>query len=203
MKIGNDIIDLKYWLPQNKAEDFRYIKKICTPKEREALLLADNPNLLLLRFWTMKEAAYKVVVKLGAIRAFIPKRLECLILDENKGEVHSEWGILSTFSEITTDYIHSIAANSPFEPSLCRVGILPIKSKAPEIQSQSIRIELLKQIADSFEIAISRLDIVIINDIPTLKLDGMPMDIELSMSHDGNWGAYLAKYQHRGFTKND
>lgn len=190
MIIGNDIIDLSYWLPLNKASNPRYIDKICTQEEQAALALAEDANLLLLRLWSMKEAAYKIAVKLGAERAFIPKRLESVIVSAKKGQVKSVWGEFLTLTETTPNFLHTIASNESLDIDRICSQVFSLESSLPEIQSKVVKTALLDKIAAHLELHTTDLNIEMIDNIPRLFVEGQLSGIDLTMSHNGGWGAF-------------
>ena len=96
--IGNDIVDLKLVLLEDKASNLRWLKKVFVEKEIELIQNSESPNITLWRLWSMKESAYKVAVKKTGIRAFNPKRFETEILGPCQGRVSSIYGIFQTNS---------------------------------------------------------------------------------------------------------
>jgi len=193
VKIGNDIIDLSYWLPLNKASNPRYIDKICTKKEKQTLAFAKNPNLMLMQLWSMKEAAYKVAIKLGAKRAFIPKRLECRIIDERRGLVCSEWGEMETDTEGNANYIHTIANSDMLDPLALCFEVMALDNFKPAIQSIRLRKALFLFLSTKLSLDIEQFEVKTITSIPRFFIDGRAADLEFSISHDAGWGAFCVK----------
>lgn len=61
--VGNDIVDLTDPRTHGKAEDGRFLDRVCAPEERRAVLASPDPTVALWVRWAAKEAAYKIVSK--------------------------------------------------------------------------------------------------------------------------------------------
>jgi hypothetical protein len=74
--VGNDVVDLRD--PDN-ARSFRrpgYVERVCGPAERESLAAARDPERLFWAYFAAKEAAYKLLTKLGESPGFAHRELE-------------------------------------------------------------------------------------------------------------------------------
>ena len=113
--IGNDIVDLKQAAinsPDSYRDGKRYqrfLDKIFTAKEQELILASENQHQTVWLLWSMKEAAFKVNVQQFGKRFFNPKRLECELISVEKGMVSINGESYFTTTEITVDYIYTIA----------------------------------------------------------------------------------------------
>lgn len=73
--IGNDIVDLNLSRVQSNWKRKGFLEKQYTPLEQKQIFSSKHPELCLWRFWTMKEAVYKVIVQDHKQRFFDPKKL--------------------------------------------------------------------------------------------------------------------------------
>ncbi|MDG5491005.1 4'-phosphopantetheinyl transferase superfamily protein [Psychroserpens sp. SPM9] len=105
--IGNDIVDLKHSASNWKRQ--RFLDKVFTKKEQFLVLSSENQHQMFWLLWSMKEAAYKVYVQQFGERFFNPKRLVCALISEAKGIVSINNIKYVTISEITEDYVYTIA----------------------------------------------------------------------------------------------
>lgn len=112
--IGNDIIDLQLVKTQSNWQRPGFLEKQFTDKEIRLIYESNDPFLLVWRFWSMKEAAYKIVVQQFEKRFFAPKKLECTVFSDSTGEVVFEDESFQVRTESTTEYIYSVAGDSSF-----------------------------------------------------------------------------------------
>ena len=75
MTVGNDVVDLAE--PANTTSYARdgFVERVCAPSERAALTAATDPFVRLWSLFAAKEAAYKVLDKLGRTPGFAHRRL--------------------------------------------------------------------------------------------------------------------------------
>ena len=90
-----------------------FIEKLFTPMEQNVIRNAADPEFYVWLFWSMKEAAYKVYNRDTGIRAFMPKRLECLINScrsgTYSGQVVCTGNTYLTQTTVEHEIIHTIA----------------------------------------------------------------------------------------------
>lgn len=170
-------------------------------------MLAEGINLsfFLPLCWSVKESAYKVIVKSGKNVAFSPGMFSVNIVDiqcfvnkkKNVDEVLfipeikvNAYGLnIFSFSEMGRDYIHTIA-------SLQNDGYTKIKRKACRINSVDNQREeaynlLIKAISEETGINSEALSIMKNErNIPVLAQKSLPLNIDISISHDGNFVSY-------------
>jgi phosphopantetheinyl transferase (holo-ACP synthase) len=185
--IGNDIVDLDIVLKENKASNLRYLNKICTENEIKTIQGSIDPNITLWRIWTIKEAAYKIINKSNGIRAYIPKKIETVLISEAEAEVNSPWGKISVFTILSNDhYIHSIASisDNPFFAGVEKVY--------PESNpSESVRICCLQDLVNKMNLKSNvSLQIRTENNIPFVYLNEDKLPVNLSLSHHGKFVAW-------------
>lgn len=82
MPAGNDIVSWQHPRCTEKWQNTRFLEKVCTPKEIQQILTAENPGMLLWAYWAVKEAAYKLSCFLGNRSGFIARRFETCMSKE-------------------------------------------------------------------------------------------------------------------------
>ncbi len=110
--LGNDIVDLHKAALESNWQRKGYLNKIFTPKEQDAIVNSPDPNIMVWLFWSMKEAAYKIVSPNIGERFYKPKSFECYISsyeDTIKGKVVYEEFELDTVSRVTENFIDTTA----------------------------------------------------------------------------------------------
>jgi hypothetical protein len=65
MPVGNDIVSWQHPRCVGKSAHARFLDKICSDKEKEKIATDSIPDLCLWKYWTLKEAAYKLSCFLG------------------------------------------------------------------------------------------------------------------------------------------
>ena len=71
--IGNDIIALNDSYNQESFSKSKYIQKILTDEELQYFNIKQSSQYLPYFFWTCKESAYKIVLKEGIDKGFVPQ----------------------------------------------------------------------------------------------------------------------------------
>ena len=112
--IGNDIIDLQLAKIQSNWQRPGFLEKQFTEKEIQPILESENSFETVWRFWSMKEAVYKLIVQQENKRFFAPKKFECKIISEAKGVVYFGGDCYKVQSEINSDFIYSVVGDSSF-----------------------------------------------------------------------------------------
>ena len=110
--IGNDIIDLSLAKTESNWQRPRFLEKQFTQQEMKAIQKSANPFLLLWRFWSMKESAYKIVVQQQKKRFFAPAKFSCTIVSKTQGLVKFEDQMFSCLTQTTPQYIYSSVGES-------------------------------------------------------------------------------------------
>jgi phosphopantetheinyl transferase (holo-ACP synthase) len=176
--LGNDIVDLNHLPDAERSLSLPYLSKICSDREIEKILNSNNPIFLLWRIWTMKESAYKIAIKLGAERAFNPKKFETFPIDEASGLVSSDFGTMLCETNNNELFMHTVA-------------FLP-KSKAyksgemlyADNQSAAVRHALIGDYLVLYPNAQNN-EVIMQNGIPQLISDSDKIDV--SLSHHGSY----------------
>ncbi|MGW8264835.1 MAG: 4'-phosphopantetheinyl transferase family protein [Longimicrobiales bacterium] len=81
--LGNDVVDLRHHGGGTWARDPRFVARVCSPEEEEALCASPDPNIALWVHWAGKEAIYKSTSKaLGAAPVFRHPRFRVSFSEE-------------------------------------------------------------------------------------------------------------------------
>lgn len=107
--IGNDIIDLDLALKESNWKRNRFLDKIFTSNEQQLIQTSENKDHMVWNLWSRKEASYKIYNRQTGIRGFFPLRFVCQYNDVNIGTVSIEDFVFYTQTEVTTNYIYSVA----------------------------------------------------------------------------------------------
>ncbi len=111
--IGNDVVDFNLAKTESNWRRKGFLEKIFSETEIDCVLKAKNPEKKVWELWSRKEAAYKIHSRSTGEIGFYPKKIICLV-SKNKKEsalmqVQIQNKVYYTFSEITKNYVHSIA----------------------------------------------------------------------------------------------
>ena len=181
----------------------RFLKKILTDAESEMVQNAENPDKALWLLWSCKETAYKVIKKSHVDTAFLPRRWVVILKKTesvySEGEVkipETEAVYVRLFSD--SYHIHCVGADclATLDNLICKVEILPEKgNKGNTDPSSFLRKCLARNLADCFNINLSDITINRLKEKkelqpPHVYINGTKSDIDISLSHDGQYVAY-------------
>lgn len=177
--IGNDIVDLQVAKEQSNWQRRGWLQKICTDVEQNDILSSKNPEMLVWKYWSMKEAVYKAHqrhFKLSPV--FNPKSFECTLA----GKVYVDNSVYKTNTEIQDRYIYTIAriSNKNYFSSVYE-NITDIRSKIKKALCQKLNthISLICLEKDT-------------NRMPTIRVDQKMIHIPISITHHGQYSAFVA-----------
>lgn len=122
--IGNDIVDLNLARKESNWERKGFLDKIFSLHEQRLILSNSNPELMVWNLWSRKESAYKIYNRKTGIQGYFPERLKCHYKDEISGTVSIDGFVFYTHTQITNEYIYSIA-----------VAEMPIFNKIKPLES--------------------------------------------------------------------
>ena len=206
--VGNDVVDLAAGDAVARWKDERFLGKVFTDPEREAIRCAAVPAVVLWSLWACKEAAYKVVRKLDPEAGFVPHRFPVrLILSEGSpmafGRVETFFGPIPVRVETGDGFVHGLArwGGPPcWERIVCRILPTgpPAISHSPyaaRFASMRIRQVVREHVADRLGCSSGGIDIVRPESNrglgpPMVHVAGVPVHIDLSLSHDGRFLAF-------------
>lgn len=176
--IGNDIIDLKLASKESNWERPGFLEKQFTEIEINLILESSNPFILVWRFWSMKEAAYKIVVQQQSKRFFAPKKFECQIISETEGLVRFEDQEFQSTTTITSNYIYTIIGNAQFQ----WIGVKTQKEELLKIIEKQIGVfeGELKIEKNAF-------------GVPNIYHHGLQISSSFSKTHHGSFEAFECK----------
>lgn len=107
--IGNDIVDLALAKKENNWKRKGYLDKIFTKNEQLLIASSQNQEIMVWNLWSRKEAVYKIYNRKTGIRAFIPLKIECFEVDSEIGIVSCLGETYYTKTEITKEFVNTIA----------------------------------------------------------------------------------------------
>lgn len=171
--IGNDIIDLRLAKTQSNWQRKGFLEKQFTHKEQAIIKRSKNPFEMVWRMWSMKEAAYKIVVQQENRRFFAPQKFECEILSTRKGLVIYQNQIFETKTNQDSGYIYTY-----IDQKGLRKGIVGEFSK--EELKEKIAFEIEKR---SIQIRKNAFG------VPTIYNNARPISQSCSITHHGNYSA--------------
>jgi len=187
---GNDIIDIKLAAKESNWQRKGYIEKIFTPQEQTYIRNTLHPENLIWILWSMKESVYKVYTRQFGGRFFAPKKIECTILNNNKGKVRVNEVNYKTTTCITSNFIYTIA--QPEELSAIPLLNRWFICKEKNYMSQPA---IYKKIIIGYASISGKqpqfLSIIKNNDgIPGLYCEKEKLYTPVSISHHGRYGAF-------------
>ena len=201
-----------------KSTDLRYLKKILTDIEIGQVRCSSDPDRTLWSFWSCKEAACKVIRKMAGDAAFVPRRWFVSLLPDTvtdnghcsgiasfppdrqyAGEVQIFQGPgIPFYLHVSESFIHCIAADSRegLAQTIGAVNVLPESPDGSETDPSAFgrrclvnHLERLsRNAAGAFEI--NRIKQNGVLQPPKVYLKGEPVNVDISLSHDGSFVAY-------------
>ncbi len=207
--VGNDVVDLSVDGAAARWEDERFLGKVFTESEREVVRRAAVPAVVLWSLWACKEAAYKVVRKLNPDAGFVPRRFPVgLLLSKDlsmaRGRVKTSFGAIPVRVEAGDGFVHVLArwGGAPsWDGIACRVleMDLPATCRSPyrsaRFASMRIRQVVREHLSERLGCRVDRIQVVRPESNrglgpPAVQVAGAPVDIDISMSHDGRFLAF-------------
>jgi phosphopantetheinyl transferase (holo-ACP synthase) len=200
--IGNDIISLTDKSNIKSFSNYKYIQKILTERECVFFKQYQNLNFIPYLFWTCKESAYKIAVKAGINKCFLPHQFEVgLSTDFNrenvcsfKGSVIYEKNIYYFQSEIYSEYINTTACTDDnYLPNIQNyVG----KCSDADL-SLKIREHLRSRMAEHYEKDVEQFEILkTTKGIPYVSSFLNFTMPDISLSHDEIFFSYAILFHH-------
>jgi phosphopantetheinyl transferase len=191
---GNDIVALNE--PDNLSAPYRprFLEKLFTPDEQAWIRQQADIGIASWCLWACKESAYKLGRKLGDPRSYSPKNIRVtpqgnMPATELKCLVHHNQRILPVTCYINPEFVHAIAALDMAHGDTIQTVF---RAGNPDDVSISIRKAIISSISNRYGIAPAEIRIIQRSDkIPQLYAGNLPLPIDLSISHDGNWGAFV------------
>ena len=198
--VGNDVMDLKEPANAGKSRDSRFLKKILTNAEIEFVQNAENPGAVLWSHWACKETAYKVIKKSRPDAAFLPRQW-AVTFKSTKSKYSDGEVIIPGKSKIyirlfsNSQYVHCVGADclTALDKLIWSVDVLPEEEGINP--SLFLRHCLGQNLAQYFSLNFHQIKIKRTRENgelqpPHVYVDGRKTDIDISLSHDGRFGAY-------------
>jgi phosphopantetheinyl transferase len=187
--IGNDIVDLalassgKHWTSQ------RFLDKVFSVAEQKMIADSANPFYTLWLFWSMKESAYKIHVRRQGKPFFVPLKIACQIHSETEGHVIINDNKYHTSSQISDEYIYTIARLSTSSKVISTCAKL-MKTDYASQHSKSY-CSVLNTFAELLNCDVQTLQIIK-NEagVPSVYKNNIKQTIPFSISHHGQYYGY-------------
>ncbi|MFP4532327.1 MAG: 4'-phosphopantetheinyl transferase superfamily protein [Desulfobacterales bacterium] len=207
--VGNDIVDLKTQGTKGRSTDVRFMCRVLTPDEKQAVLHAKDPDRYLWALWASKEAAYKAISKSFHSVTAAPKRYSVALATKplsaiSNALVHTPRGVVRLHLFFHETYIHCIGIYNSWQklnniawglarilPNSSGLGDLP-----PARQSCIVREMACRRIASHLKLKPKLINIKrhkrhLALGPPIVYIQGVKAAIDLSLSHHGRFGAYV------------
>jgi len=185
--IGNDIVDFKTAALQSNWQRRGFLKKLFSENEQSLIINSEFPERGLWLLWAMKEATYKAHQRRFKLpRSFNPKQFNCEIFSlENTsvlGKVQNQDFSYHTQTYIGEDYLHCIAS---------QVQQKEITQKILT-HSKDIKQELILAVSALKNLPKAKISLKKdCNFIPYLISDETSINCDFSLSHHGNFSAFV------------
>lgn len=187
-RVGNDVVDLDDPHIVTSHLRARFLERVCNDDERAAVVDAPNPKTLLWSFFAAKEAAYKVVVKLGPPPPLAHRRF---VVARDLTSVRYGPMCLRLKVEQARGHVHAVAFTG-------ETPLVVLEHVPPEEDlSVHVRRLLCKTVSDRK--ACRPEDIAVVRDLapgswsgfgpPYVTVKGERLDADVSLSHDGRFVA--------------
>lgn len=183
--------------------DSRFPKKVLTAAEIEFVQNAQNPAQALWSFWACKETAYKVIKKIRPDASFLPRQWEVCLSPPARHFIDaivlvSENQTIYSRLFLDDDYVHCVG--SEVVTALDKVIREVIKLSAGNNGETEKGYSFLRECAsrkiaqhfhlNSSDLKIEREQINTELQPPHVLKGDSRLAIDLSLSHDGRFGAY-------------
>lgn len=194
--IGNDIVDLALARQESNWQRKGFLDKLFTAHEQQLIQIASEPDVMVWTLWSMKESAYKLVVRETGRRFFAPLQFVCQLNAPfsaiTEGQVLYQ-SYYRTTSSITEQYVASVASAADTVQPSSQV-IIRFDQTDYHHQHQIIRDRLTQYVAACW--AISESQVQIQKDeagVPTLVVHDLcgTSNRPISLSHHGQYGAFV------------
>ena len=213
--VGNDIVDLKTSDAINYPKNLRFVKRVLCEQEQQKFFTHSNSSILFWMFWAAKEAVYKIIKKINPKTTFSHRSFQVTLNEYNSetalGYVtYRDTRYFVSFT-ISKEWVHCVAiSGNNFGKIVYQVKanhkILCDPASFSQSETDSMHSPesflvrcLVKNIfkdQNGNDCEIRREPLLKKFGPPELWLDGKKKwDIDLSMSHDGNYCAGLILFK--------
>ena len=187
--IGNDIVDLNIASIESNWNRLGFLDKVFSKEEQLFILNAENHSEMVWLLWSMKESAYKIYIQEFGNRFFNPKKLNCHLISKHEGLVYIDANCYLTKSEITNNFVNTIATSNNIKKIINHN--FKLENPSHNFQSFFIKEKLLKVFSELKEVCIDNLEIKKSkNGNPILFHNNLEQNYSFSITHHGFYGAY-------------
>lgn len=194
--IGNDIVDLDHARRESNWQRRGFLNKVFSTEEQRLIHSASDPERMVWALWSMKESAYKLIVRQTGHSFFAPRKLACQVvkIQENAIEGSVFYGkAYQTRSILTTHFIASVALPSgfiaPFIHQIVSFAYSDYAFQHEHIRQAVKQFFLNRSVTKESEIQV-RKDAAGIPEILLRNSAGQLTTIPVSLSHHGSFGAF-------------
>lgn len=183
-KVGNDVVDLDDPAIADSHLRPRFLARVCAPSERAMIAAAVEPKVLLWSLFAAKEAAFKVVVKLGPRPVFAHR---AFVVSPDLRSVRYGERVVPVWIDVQGACVHAVASTGATAP-LSGVATLP-DGADPGVEARRL---LLSKIGGGEVVRDPAPGSWDGYGPPRLVRDGVTVDRDISLSHDGRFVAFAA-----------
>jgi len=196
-----------------KGGDGRFLARVFTAAERDRIAAATHPEIVLWSLWAVKEGAYKAAVKMDPAVPFLPRRYEARPEGEGEGALKGRPALPPSPAEVRTTTGEVATPLGPMsfltaENGLCVHAVVAPKGSRvmgavftgvtePSGEDPSRLLRRLVRGVCASVLGVSSGGVAVLRrrrgrglGPPEVLLDGRPCPIDLSLSHDGPYGAF-------------
>lgn len=187
--IGTDIIDIIETRKMSNWKRPRFLEKLFTLNEQQLIHNSENKFIMVWRLWSMKEATYKLYIQLYPERFYNPKLFVCEINGDALKVKYKDFQCHIN-TKITETYILSEASLWPRKMVSKTIKLI---SKDYKNQSKTTRAALISSVSNQCNLVKPKLNILKSKfGIPSIYYNSKKLNIGISISHHGHYGAYAA-----------
>lgn len=185
--IGNDIVDLYVAAKESNWRRKGFLEKVFSKEEQVIIAKAPCKHQMVWLLWSFKEAAYKAHQRnFGHVPVLNWHRQKCHLktLSENtaSGRVEIEGSDYKISSDITPEYIHTIATSAES---------FIFKSVVSEGSGDTAKKRLLEKVSQGYAVSPEKLTVKKTSlGIPYIQYGNQTLCTEFSLSDHGRYSAF-------------
>ncbi len=189
--VSNDIIDIACTRLHSDWQRRGFLHKIFNGEEQDMILSVSDPFSLVWRLWSMKESIYKLHMDVSSVHKYNPSKISCHIIDEINGTVSIDHQTYDTTTNQTAEYIYTYTVKDNRSEVIHKI----ININSSEQQSELCYNRLINEVSIQLGLNPDKLTIrKSSNGIPSLYFQENKLDIDISITHHGSFGAYSIAY---------
>lgn len=192
-RVGNDVVDLGDATIAQHHRRLRFVERVLGEHERAALAASTEPHALLWSFFAAKEAAFKVVSKLFGPVVFAHRRF---VVATDLGSVRYGSVELAAAVGVEGHAVHAVVWHGDAAPPIRALAALDGSRDASQAARRLLCERASRRLGvPAADLAVARSELPGSWDgfgPPELLLRGVPVDGDVSLSHDGRWVACAA-----------